>query len=165
AALNYAKNLTTISSEDSQDFEQNELDINWLALDNDTPSIIESMWTSTTDDNHVIDYELGETNINLNSSQCVVVDYIEGHLQRCPNSVCKPIKQLIGIWELSFEAVDIEVDQDQQLQAILLEEIWLAIFKFFDRKSNLSKNSIDNEDVDQTFKAKPLTYFGIKAAL
>ncbi|CAG8534859.1 11493_t:CDS:2 [Dentiscutata erythropus] len=135
AALNHAKSLVTNSSEDFEDLEQNELDIDWLALDNDTLSVIESMWTSTTNNDHVNDYELSETNIDKDSSQYVVIDYIEGHLPCCPSS------------------------------AILLEEIWLAIIKFFDKKSILPKNSIDNKDVDQNFKAKPPLYFAIKAAL
>ncbi|CAG8602877.1 24908_t:CDS:2 [Cetraspora pellucida] len=147
---------------------------------NHARNLIESMWTSTTDKSHIVDYEVGETNINESNSQCVIIDYIDGHLQCCPNSVYRSIKQLIRIWKLSFDAIDIviksgivealtslniAVNQNQQLQAILLEKVWSAIIKFLNKKPDLFKNSIDNDDTNLISKAKPPTYFGIRAAL
>ncbi|CAG8651786.1 13509_t:CDS:2, partial [Ambispora gerdemannii] len=243
-ALNHAKNFAASTLEDLA-LEQDERDINWLTLDVDLQSEVGSMWTLPMDDSHAIDYEIGgEADINRSNNQCVIIDYVEGHFQRCLNPVYRPIKQLMGIWELDFQALNIALkagtektltnlgkdhefvrsftsqtrskfvcshcfnnegghffqrkgkglpqfsctekhvndnqlslhllgrwiqemstDQDQQLQAILLEEVWSAIVKFLDKKTSISKDSTNNTNANQVIQINPPTYFGIRAAL
>ncbi|CAG8480772.1 25624_t:CDS:2 [Dentiscutata erythropus] len=109
-ALSHAKNFAASSIED---LEQDEKDINWLTLDNNLQSEVESMWTLPTDNSNIIDYEIGgeinTNNLSKSNEQCVIIDYAEGRFQRCLNLVSRPLKQLIGIWELDFQILDVAV--------------------------------------------------------
>ncbi|CAG8801027.1 4428_t:CDS:2, partial [Racocetra persica] len=70
---------------------------------------------------------------------------------------------LLGRW-----IQEMSTDQDQELQAMLLEEVWSGVVKFLDKKTSTSKNSKDNNnsvDTEQTIQTHPPTYFSIRAAL
>ncbi|CAG8833103.1 7035_t:CDS:1, partial [Racocetra persica] len=56
---------------------------------------------------------------------------------------------------------EMAINLDQQLQTILLKEIWLAVVNFLKKKANSSKG----ETISQDLQIKPPTYFGIKVAL
>ncbi|CAG8436540.1 3174_t:CDS:2 [Scutellospora calospora] len=145
-ALNHAKKFAVSILEN---FEQYERDINWLALDDDLQSEYESI-----------------------NTQCVIIDYFEyeGGFRCCFKPVYRPIKQFIGIWELDSKVLDVALkagtenaltNQDQEFQAILLEEVWSAVVKFLDKKISISKDP----NIEQITKVQPPTYFSIRAIL
>ncbi|CAG8751045.1 26838_t:CDS:2, partial [Racocetra persica] len=109
-ALNHAKNFVISTIEH---LEQDESDINWLTPNDNLQSEVESMWTLPTDDINAIDYEIvGDSDINnqeKKKEQCVIIDYEEGRFQRCLRNTHRPIKQLMGIWELDFQTLDIAI--------------------------------------------------------
>ncbi|CAG8711584.1 91_t:CDS:2 [Dentiscutata erythropus] len=115
---------------------QNKLDIDWLVLDNDTLSVIEFMWTSTTNNNHINDYKLSETNINKDSSQCVVIDYIEGLKEKS-------------------RFTDFIKNQSQGLRNALVEVIWRSRSEVCSQRKVLEAPNTLNEfyEVDQTTKS------------
>ncbi|CAG8629300.1 24513_t:CDS:2 [Dentiscutata erythropus] len=82
--LNYVKNFVASSIKILE--QDGERDINWFMLDDDLQLEVESF-----------------------NERCIIIDYAEGHLQRCLNPVCRPLKQLVGVWELDFQAIDIAI--------------------------------------------------------
>ncbi|CAG8852090.1 29488_t:CDS:1, partial [Racocetra persica] len=67
---------------------------------------------------------------------------------------------LLGRW-----IQEMATDQDQQLQGMLLEEVWLAAIRFLNKKADIAKVSIDSTKEDQVNQINPPTYFGIRTAL
>jgi len=79
----------------------------------------------------------------------VVVDVVDGKLQRCQNVVFRPLRQLFGIWELDFDTVD-TVDKTiktNQPGATALLGTCSSHYSF-DNKNHLShlKNSVPTQD-------------------
>ncbi|CAG8568594.1 169_t:CDS:1 [Ambispora gerdemannii] len=93
----------------SNEYEQEEASINWLASDINCQSEVEStriISTSETEDTDYC-YDIDNTSIKVEEFvQCVIVDIINNKVQRYTNSVSRPIKQLQGTWELDFVLAD-----------------------------------------------------------
>lgn len=47
-------------------------------------------------------------------NQCVIIDIVDGIIQQCTNNAYHPIKQLMGVWELDYNTVEICVNANGQ---------------------------------------------------
>ena len=91
------KNVKKYIELKSREFEEDENDVDWLGSDFNIQSEVDSLWTSTTDENEEIDYEVKEGSTNKPDGKCVIVDIIDGKLVCCSNKVFDPLRQLVGI--------------------------------------------------------------------
>jgi len=105
SAIGLAKAYANSSSTTMQE-RDNEIDINWLAQDLDVTSNRESSWDTTICHENELTLEFNSGGIKQLNGTCIIVDDLNGTLQRCPHPVEKPLKQLGGIWELDFDTVD-----------------------------------------------------------
>ena len=109
-AMNYAKEYATSMV---TDFEKEEVHVDWFGSDIDIQSEVESIWTSSADDNENTDYELNGNGGNI-ENQCVIIDIVDGIIQRYTNNAYRPIKQLMGVWELDYNTVETCVNANGQ---------------------------------------------------
>ncbi|CAI2195201.1 9912_t:CDS:2, partial [Funneliformis geosporum] len=110
------KNVKEYIELKSSKFKENENHVDWLGSDFDIQSEVDSLWTSTTDDNEDIDYEVKEENASKSDGKCVIVDIIDSKLVCCSNKIFRLLRQLIRIWELDFNSVD-EIVKVNRLEA------------------------------------------------
>ncbi|CAG8855123.1 38808_t:CDS:1, partial [Gigaspora margarita] len=103
--IGLAKAYANSSSTTMQE-RDNEIDINWLAQDLDVTSDRESSWDTTIYHENELTLEFNSGGNKQINGTCIIVDDLNGTLQRCPHPVEKPLKQLGGIWELDFDTVD-----------------------------------------------------------
>ncbi|CAG8534244.1 17592_t:CDS:1, partial [Cetraspora pellucida] len=105
SAIGLAKAYANSSSTTMQE-RDNEIDINWLAQDLDVTSNSESSWDTTICHENELTLEFNSGGVKQLNETCIIVDDLNGTLQRCPHPAEKPLKQLGGIWELDFDMVD-----------------------------------------------------------
>lgn len=117
------KNVRDYIRSESEDEEN---DVDWLESDLDMQSEVDS-WT-TTNESEGVEYEIKEENVNK-SDRCVIVDIINGNLVHCQNNVFRPLRQLVGIWELDYNSVD-EIVKANQLGASHLLGVCSSHFNF-----------------------------------
>ncbi|CAJ0759722.1 15070_t:CDS:2, partial [Entrophospora sp. SA101] len=98
-----------------------ENDIDWLSSDFDVQSDVGSLWTSTIDEFEDSVHMLSEEKKTINDNdRCVIVDLVNGKLQRCKNTIFRPLHQLLGIWELDFDEVNKAIKVNQPDATALL---------------------------------------------
>ncbi|CAJ0749971.1 4443_t:CDS:2, partial [Entrophospora sp. SA101] len=80
------------------------------------------------------------------NDRCVIVDLVNGKLQRCKNTIFRPLRQLLGIWELDFDEVNKAIKVNQPDATALLGTC--SSHYSFDNKNHLShlKNSVPTHD-------------------
>ena len=142
------RNVKEYITSKSREFEEDENDIDWLGSELDIKSETDSLWTSITDENEE-DYEVKEGNININKtdSRCAIVDIVDGNLVHCSNKVFRPLRQLIGIWELDFNSVNEIINTNQKEEASYLLGVCSSHFNFDQNKLHNRglKNSVSTE--------------------
>src|SRR6266542_2446824 len=101
------------------------------------------------EDENEEDYEVKEGNININKtdSRCAIVDIVDGNLVHCSNKVFRPLRQLIGIWELDFNSVNEIINTNQKEEASHLLDVCSSHFNFDQNKLHNRglKNSVSTE--------------------
>ncbi|CAJ0922656.1 12234_t:CDS:2 [Entrophospora sp. SA101] len=124
-----------------------ENDIDWLSSDFDVQSDVGSLWTSTIDEFEDSVHMLSEEKKTINDNdRCVIVDLVNGKLQRCKNTIFRPLHQLLGIWELDFDEVNKAIKVNQPDATALLGTC--SSHYSFDNKNHLLhlKNSVPTHD-------------------
>ncbi|CAJ0829420.1 10384_t:CDS:2 [Entrophospora sp. SA101] len=125
--------------ENSEEFldRKDDNDIDWLSSDFDVQSDVGSLWASTIDEFEDSVHMLSEEKKTIDDNdRCVIVDLVNGKLQRCKNTIFRPLRQLLGIWELDFDEVNKAIKVNQP-DATALLELSVSLSKFFKRKQLL----------------------------
>ena len=87
------------------------MNIDWLSSELDDSETACSSSTSTTDEEeseYLMRRDSNGVDIHFSNSkkQCVIVELVDGKVERCKNSAVRSLKQLMGMWELDFNTVD-----------------------------------------------------------
>ncbi|CAG8700383.1 2666_t:CDS:2, partial [Cetraspora pellucida] len=109
---------------------ENFTDIDWLSSElDDSESLLSNISTT---DNDAIDYQIDDTTAGTNYSnkQCIITEIIDGKLERCSNSVARPLKQMMGIWELDFNTVDEVLKQSNHTSTLQFLGVCTSYFNF-----------------------------------
>lgn len=111
--------------EDGQNFVLEEENIDWLDPELDVNSAI---------DNSIPELESENVNVEISGNsaplgQCVVLDVIDSKIQRCKNQRFRPLKQLLGIWELDFSTVN-SIFKQGQLESLETLSVCTSHFNF-----------------------------------
>ncbi|CAG8620073.1 2901_t:CDS:2 [Ambispora gerdemannii] len=61
--------------------------------------------------------------------ECIILDYKDGKIQRCSNLRFRPLKQLLGIWELDSQAID-SIFKQNQMKVLETLSICSSYFNF-----------------------------------
>ncbi|CAJ0843959.1 2751_t:CDS:2 [Entrophospora sp. SA101] len=135
--------------ENSEEFldRKDDNDIDWLSSDFDVQSDVGSLWASTIDEFEDSVHMLSEEKKTIDDNdRCVIVDLVNGKLQRCKNTIFRPLRQLLGIWELDFDEVNKAIKVNQPDATALLGTC--SSHYSFDNKNHLShlKNSVPTHD-------------------
>jgi len=86
--------------------ELEESTIDWLS-DIETEKSLETVSESIE-----VDIEVEEKSKLKQGNKCVLIDCVDGRIERCKKDAAKPLRQLMGIWELYGEAVDVALQED-----------------------------------------------------
>ncbi|CAG8646353.1 6973_t:CDS:2, partial [Racocetra fulgida] len=179
--------MDTESFDHGEGFEYCDPDVDYEILyDNESylenTSKIPSTPKTTTDKSIMTDHEYASKDFAfderaLNHAKNFVISTIE-HLEQDESDInwLTPDDNLQSevesMWTLptdDINVIDYEIDGDsdknQQLKTVLLEEIWSAVLRFLNKKTDMTKESNNNIEMNQTKQTNLPTYFGVRAAL